>query len=332
MNYEEKLEEMQSFATRYIKSIAMDFVVVLVALSYVFYKMITFDPTYLNPFVLLAEAIMGIICGVTIKQALGENGFSKGYNSKYWNDEEKLYNDACNVALPYMDRTDNYYQYEIINKKKDYRRQHLQEVRLKYDQWFDKDGNYIGLSPKELKKRKVLDRKQLMVLNRCIKVRIIPLNLFSQYTISTDQYTRKEPTDKMQRGRNATKNTLTATVIAIIGVYFIPQLKGWNWGDFISATMQVTMWVLFGILQLYTNYNFVVKDLVSVLRKKKEEIKRFVSNCNKGMYLVSPYDDAICIEPKAEIDQDLIEKLMNQRIMPTPSLEPNVEPIDNNKQ
>lgn len=308
MNIDEKLEEIQAFTSRYIKTIAMDFVVVLVALAYVFYQMITLEPTNLNPLVLIAEAIMGIICGVVIKQALGENGFSKGYNSKHWNDEEELYNNACNVALPYMDRTDNYYQYEIIDKKKSYRRQHLQEIRLKYDMWFDKDGNYIG----SIENYNKLDRKQKRIVNKCIKVRIFPLNLFSQYTISTDQYTRKEPTDKLQRGKNATKNTLTATVIAIIGVYFIPQIKGWNWANFISATMQVSMWVLFGILQLYTNYNFVVQDLVGVLRKKKEEIKRFVSNCEKGMYLTSPYEEQ-------EKQLDLIEQLKNTPIVANPS-------------
>lgn len=281
-----KIEELQDFSVRYIKTIAMDLVVVLVALAYVFYQMITLEVTDLNPLVLLAQAIMGIICGVVIKQALGENGFSKGYTSKHWNDEEEKYNNACNVALPYIEYVDNFYDYEIIDKKKNYRRQHLQEVRLKYNMWFDGDGNYIATQEMFNK----LDRKQKRVVRKCIKVRIYPLNLFSQYTISTEQATKHEPTDKIQRAKNTTKNTLTATLIAIIGVYFIPQITGWNWASFISATMQVAMWVLFGILQLYTNYNFVVQDLVGVMRKKKEDISRFVSGCEKGMYKTSPYE------------------------------------------
>lgn len=283
---EEKLEELQSFALRYIKTIAMDLVVVLVAFSYVFYQMITLEPTQLNPLVVLAQAIMGIICGVVIKQALGENGFSKGYTSPHWNKEEELYNNACNVALPYIDKADNFYEYETIDKKRNYRRQHLQEVRLKYDMWFDRDGNYIATDDMYNK----LDRKQKRVVNKCIKVRIYPLNLFSQYTISTDTFTKKEQTDKTQRAKNIRSNTITATVIAVIGVYFVPLINGWNWASFISATFQVAMWVLFGILQLYTNYNFVVQDLVSILRKKKEDIKRFVDGCEKHLYDHSPYD------------------------------------------
>lgn len=304
MDIDKKIEELQSFALRYIKTIAMDLVVVLVAISYVFYQMVTLETTQLNPLVLLAQALMGIICGVVIKQALGENGFSKGYTSPHWNEEEKKYNDACNVALPHMNKVNNFYEYEIIDKKFKYRSQHMQEIRLKYDDWFDNDGNYIAT--KEMFDK--LDRKQKRVVNKCVKVRIYPLNLFSQYTISTDTYTQKEQTDKTQRAKNIRSNTITATVIAVIGVYFIPQISGWNWASFISATMQVALWVLFGILQLYTNYNFVVQDLVSILRQKKEDIKRFVDGCENHLYDKSPYE-------KQTEQRKIIEQIKNTPII-----------------
>ena len=299
-NYEEKLEELQGLASRYIKSLAMDFVVVIVAIAYIFYQMVTLKPTELNPLVLIAQSIMGIICGVVIKQALGENGFSRGYNSRIWNEEEEKYNSACNTANPYMERVDNFYQCEEIEKKRNYRRAKLQGIRLKYDKWFDNMGYYIG-SVEDYNK---LDRKQKRVLNKCIKVKIYPLNLFSQYSISNDQDTKQEITDKVQRGRNIAKNTISATLIAIIGVYFMPMINSWSWGSFIAATMQVALWVLFGIIQLYTNYNFVVQDRVSVLRTKKENIRRFTTGCEKGLYLVSPYE-------KQEKQLDLIKQIKN---------------------
>jgi hypothetical protein len=67
--------------------------------------------------------------------------------------------------------------------------------------------------------------------------------------------------------------------------------------------MQVALWVLFGIIQLYTNYNFVVQDRVSVLRTKKENIRRFTTGCEKGLYLVSPYE-----ETKVENDIALVRE------------------------
>ena len=185
-----------------------------------------------------------------------------------------------------MERVDNFYQCEEIEKKRNYRRSKLQGARLKYDHWFDYDGNYIG----SIEEYNALDRKQKRVLNKCIKIKIYPLNLFSQYDISNDKWTKKEITDRSQRTKNATRNTVSATIIAIIGVYFIPFLSKWSWASFISSTMQVAMWVLFGILQLFTNYNFVTQDKVALLRKKKEDIRRFTTGCEKGMYIKSPYD------------------------------------------
>lgn len=284
--FDEKLEELQNFTVRYIKTIAMDIIVVLVAIAYIFYQMVGLEPTNVNPLVLLAQAFMGIVCGVAIKQALGENGFSRGYNSKFWLEEEEKYNAACNTANPYMERVDNFYQYEEIDKKRTYRRSKLQGARLKYDNWFDHDGNYIG----SIESYNKLDRKRKRVLNKCIKIKIYPLNLFSQYDISNDKWTKREITDRAQRGKNATRNTISATIIAIIGVYFIPFLSKWSWASFISSTMQVAMWILFGILQLFTNYNFVVQDKVALLRKKKEDIRRFTTGCEKGMYITGPYD------------------------------------------
>lgn len=285
--FDEKLEELQSFTMRYIKTIAIDIVVVLVALAYIFYQMVRLEPTNVNPLVLIAQALMGILCGIAIKTALGENGFSRGYNSKFWIEEEEKYNQACNLANPYMERVDNFYQYEEIIKKRNYRRTKLQGARLKYDMWFDNDGYYIGTKENYEK----LDKKQKRVLNKCVKVNIYIINLFSQYNISVDQDTKKEINDKVQRSKNLAKNSLSAVIIAVIGVYFIPVINSWSWGSFIGSTLQVVMWILFGIFQLLTNYNFVVQDKVALLRKKKEIIKRFFTDCEKGMYIYGPYDE-----------------------------------------
>lgn len=280
------VENVRESATRYLKTFAMDLVVVLVALAYVFYQMVSLEKTDLNPLVLVAQAIMGIICGVIIKTALGENGFSRGYNSVVWHEEETKYNEACNKVIDYVDeRLGNYYLEREIEKKKLYRMRNLQAVRLKYNMWFDENGDYCG-KDEEFKKLKLY---QKVVLQKCIRVKIRVLNLLSEYANTSEQDTKREMTDKDQRARSIAKNTISACVVAVIGVYFIP-IWNWNVASLISSTMQVSMWVLFGILQLYTNYNFIVKDKVATIRKKKEEIQVFVKNCEKGMYLENPYE------------------------------------------
>lgn len=281
------LEEIRENPVKYIKSLAMDLVVVIVAFAYIFYQMITLEKTNLNPLILIAEALMGIICGIIIKQALGENGFSKGYNNPTWIEEEKKYNDSCNLAIDYVDRVDNFYISLEKEKRENYRRNKLQSVRLKYSNWFDENGDYIGT--KEMYDELTFIQK--IVLKRCIRVKIYVLNLFSQYEITSEQDTKKESTDRTQRSKNLTKNTVSAALVAVIGVYFIPILNGWNWASFISSTLQVALWVLFGVLQLYTNFNYVVQEKVAILRRKKELIQRFIKDCEKGMYVESIYKE-----------------------------------------
>lgn len=287
MELNEKWNDIKENPVKYIKGFAMYAVVVFVSLAYVFYQMVTLEPNQINPLVLIAEAIISIICGVVIKQALGEVGFNKAYNSNTWKDEEAKYNDACNLANPYMEKVDNYYLSEEIEKKRTYRRQHLLAVRLRYNDWFDYDGNYIGLDENYNK----LDRRQKRTVEKCIRVKIYPLNLFSEYSTATEEYTHKEKTDKSQKTKNLGRNTISAVLVALIGVYFVPMWNNWSWASFISATMQVSLWVIFGVLQLYTNYDFVVQTRVATLRTKKESIKRFTAGCEKGLYQVNPYDE-----------------------------------------
>ena len=281
------LNEFKENPVRYLKNFAMDIIVIVVALAYIFYQMVQLEPQNVNPLVLIAQAFIGIVCGVVIKQALGENGFSKGYNSQKWVEEEGKYNEVCNSATKYIERVDNFYLCEEIEKKRNYRRQYLQGRGLKYDDWFDYEGNYIG----DFFKYSELTKLQRKALNKCIKVKIYVLNLFSEYSTSVEQDTKREMTDKMQRGKNLTKNTLSATIIAIIGVYFVPLFNGWSWAALIASTMQVSLWVLFGIMQLYSNYCYVIFDKVSLLRKKKETIARFTTGCDKDLYKTNPYDD-----------------------------------------
>lgn len=295
------------YVGKYIKTIAMDLVVIIVGVAYVFFQMITLEPTSTNPLVLLAQAFMGIICGIVIKVALGENGFSKGYNSQIWLEEEEKYNQTCAKYTDYIDdRLDNYYLTREIEKKELYRRKNLQAARLKYYTWFDNDGNYIG-TEEQIKKLKF---HQKVVLYKCIRVKVYPLNLFSEYANTSEQDTKKEATDKTQRAKNITRNTLSAVLIAIVGVYFIPTFTNWNWASFIASTMQVALWVLFGIIQLYANYNFVVRDKVSILRKKKEEIAIYGKNCEQGMYKTNPYIK----EEKVDIKetQNIVEQTLEQ--------------------
>ena len=292
---------MDSKFKRDLKTAGIAIVGVLTGLVYIFYQMLKIEPTFLNPFVLVSTAILSIICSLVIKQVVGECGFIKAYSSDTWLDEEEKYNQSCAGAIDNMDLVDNFYAQEEIDKRRQYRRTALQGVRLRYVDWFDANGNYIGTDEKYDK----LTRQQKRVVRKCIKVKIHILNLFSEYEISMESYERKERTDSSQRRKSLGKNARSAILISSLGVYFTFNFTNFSWGSFWASMIQVILWIALGLMQAVTNYYFVTKDRVSILRRKKELIQKFINGCKENKYNQNPYDTAIIKEreeQKKEID------------------------------
>ena len=286
-------EDVKENPFKYLKTIFLDLLIAAVAFGYIFYQMLSFEITTLNPLIILAQSAMGIFCGILMKQGLGEVGFMKGLESPKWLDEEEMYQVECAKAMPYMNKVDNFYSSIDMEKKMHFRISKLQSVCLRYIDWFDKRGNFIG-DPLYTKSKK-LTRKQKNALKSCLSVKIYPLDLFSEFTVSVDKARKKEPTIKSKRNSNIASNSVFSSIIAVIGVYFIPVLT-LNGAAAISATMQVLLWMVFGMIQLYKNYSFVVFDRVSILKEKKKLINRFISECNLGMHCYDPYDETKVIK------------------------------------
>ena len=282
----------------FIKGNFINFIILLTSVAYVFYNMVIIKRTDLSVWECIAKAGIGILVGFMIKQGLGENGFNYGYRSQIWADSLDKYSKNCNMANPYIERVDNFYACETIEKKKVYRRTNLMSARMKYDWFFDEDGFY-----KENKEQyDKLDRKQKRVLKKCITVKIYNLNLFSEYENQIGADTRREKTDKDQRAKMFGKNGIAQVMTAIVGAYFVPMLAGWNWASFIAATIQVCIWISCGITQLYTNYNYVVIEKTAKLTRKAELIVKFTRGCEKGKYLTDPYEKEEKVNEQNQID------------------------------
>lgn len=277
--------EMGDKIKRFWKSGLINLVTIGIAAAYVLYNEVTLQTTELQLWSLLTKAGIGILCGVLIKQGLGENGFTIGYNSKQWGEEMDKYNTACNTANQYMDRVENFYYSQEIEKRIEYRRKVLMGVRLRYIDFFDDNENFIGQE-----KMAKLDGPQKRAVKRCVKVKIYNLNLFSEYSRETASATKKETGDQLQRVKMLGKNSISQTLFAIAGAYFVPVMDGWNWGSFIFATLQVIWWCGAGVMQSYNNYNYIVVDKVNKLKTKKELIQKFVFGCNRGLYMENPYE------------------------------------------
>lgn len=311
-------EEVNKKIYDFIKGNIINAVILVTAFAYVFWGLVSLEQTDLTIAEVLAKAGIGVVVGFIIKQCMGENGFNYGYRSSIWNDNRDIYLNTCNSANNYIERVDNFYLSEEIEKKKKYRRQNITAANMKYDWFFDKNGDYINRpiwSPRKYEKNKdtapedvlVLTRHQRRVLKRCIKVKIYNLNLFSEYGMEVENDTRKERIDNHQRNSKFGKNGLFAIVSAVVGAYFIPVLASWDWGLFVQSCIQIAIWLAVGALDLYSNFNYVCVEKVSKLKRKSELIVKFRKGCEQGLYLVNPYDKKEVEYEQSKVDSFYID-------------------------
>lgn len=288
----ETLDNIRENPKQFIKDVGTNLMVVFVSLSYIAYQMVALKSvTFENPIVLIAGAIVSIFCGVMTKQLLGENGFTLGYKSKEWLEAKRGYDAACNDAIPYMSKVDNFYEYQAIEKRRNFRRAVLIAKRMQYEMWFDKDGNYIGT--KQMVKKLTIWQK--LALFRAIRVRVHVKNLFSENSKSAEEDVKREKTDAMQRTKSSAGNTVSAVMVSSLNVVLTAVLKDFTPAALIAALIQVALWLTFGFVNMFKNYNFVAKVKPAILAEKKTDISKFISGCQIGKYDHSPYE---VYEPK----------------------------------
>lgn len=271
------------------KTILTDVVVVFLALFYVFYNTIKFKLTDLNPVILLIQSIMAIVVGIMIKQALGENGFDRGYRNEVWQNARSRYEKKADFALPYIDSVDEFYEKQKKEKTLRNRKTRLSGYRMKYDTFFDENGDYIEHNiwtphqkKRYLKKNNalpedviVLDIRQRICLFKCVRLKIYVKNIFSEYETGLSADEHKEKTDKMQRAYNLRKNTFKSIAFALSGVYVVASFA-WNIGAFIVAIFQVIGFIVVGVLDALSNYYYVTTEKVAILREKETDITKFL--------------------------------------------------------
>lgn len=288
-DFREKTDNVVSNIKRNAKTILTDIVVVFLALFYVFYNVLKLELTKLNPWILLVKSILAIVVGIMIKAALGENGFDRGYRSDEWHREREKYDVKADAALPYIDKVDDFYERQRIEKTQKNRKTRLSGCRLKYNMFFDENGDYIEHEIWSIRHKKkylkthnclpenviALDLRQRLCLYKCVRLKIYVKNMFSEYESGLSADERKEKTDKIQRTHNLRKNTLKSVAFALAGVYVVATFS-FNLGEMILAIFQVLGFVVVGILDALDNYYYVTVEKVAILREKQSDLARFL--------------------------------------------------------
>lgn len=288
--FREKTDELAASIKRNITSILLDIGIVGISVIYVFYNILDFHKTETDPWRLLMKGLVGIFVGVGLKWMLGEKGLIKGHNNEQFTRPKEKFDDRADKAVPYINRFDEFAEKERFEKVQRNRKIHLNNYRMKYETFFDANGDYIEnviwtkhQANKYLKTHEhlpediiILDLRQRLVLRKCVRLQIFIPNVFSDYGDTVVQDEKPDKTEQEVRRKNTRSNFISAVIFAMIGVYFVPDILNFSWAAIIWSIFQVVMWLVFGIMNFYQNFTFVIIDEVKIIGKKDKLLTKFL--------------------------------------------------------
>lgn len=259
----QKEERIQEFAKSMMNKMPL-FIAIGIAIFWIFYGTVEIIPTNLTIVERIGLTLCTIVLAVTYCNLIADGGFKSARDSEEYKTTDKDYNDA--------QKDGNSEQFEITEYAKDIAKDNLRDCRarnldlngLRYRDYFDIDGNYIG---GDYKKNVGLRRKQKKTIKKCINLTIIIPNIFGN--VSSKFFgLKKEVTQKDFKRKDITIQTIIRAVLSIFSVGMMFNFLGFSVGSAIYALFQIVLWTASGFSQRLKNYNFV-KDVLIPQTKEK---------------------------------------------------------------
>lgn len=221
----------------------------------------------------LAEGITGFILGVAINFNLSLQGILKGKDSEQMKATRAEHGKAVERIVPMMDRLDPWCAAQNAQKLQEKRQRILRAAALRYEDYFDQEGNMIAPSP-------LTDRRQKRVLRRALRARITPL---SPAALTCDGERQEDPFDfgetpEQYQRRTALTDAVTKVLMAVVFGYFgVTMVESFDVATLVWRALYVALLLALGVSKMLRSYLFVADTYRSNLIKKINHLQAFES-------------------------------------------------------
>jgi len=268
----------------------------LVVIAYILTAVFTLSETGQTVEQIIVSSFIIFVLGVLLSNTLGHQGINDGEK-----DEEVI-------------KTKQAHQHELIEtqqfwfevndfctlKNKQALRQERERIlnfaTLRYSDFYNEDGNFIGSFIEEPKNEKL--KKHVQNQNKAIEK---TLNLNITQITPTDLITESaKANDPLSRGRSKTqyqvqtniRDVFAKVATAIFGGLYTAQFLGADLGQIAYRIVIAVILLAFGVVRYYANYRFIIgehRDRISVATHWLQEFKILHT---KGQFNKQPKETA----------------------------------------
>lgn len=269
---------------KYIKQYIGYIVIILACLIYIARGIITVEETGKTVMQILGDGFLALFFGVFINNVFALQGMMDAERNEKLISTNQKHAEIVDDISDNIDKLDEWCHKKNIEALKMARIRILSTAGLKYEKCFDEEGVAKPLSSLDLnfdctsKEEKKIVKEKLKCFKKACKIKLTLLttnSLTSEGGRDYDPYYLGE-TKKQHKRKEVTIDFISKFGIAVIfGVYGAKFVSSFSWAFLIWTALQVILFLIMGVVKLYTNYMFMIDDYRSRVIKKIDNLTKF---------------------------------------------------------
>lgn len=302
---------------KYIKQYIGYIVIVLACLIYIARGIITVEETGKTVMQILGDGFLALFFGVFINYVFELQGMMDGERNDKVIATNQKHADIVDEISPDIDKLDDWCDKKNKEALKLARVRILSASGLKYDDCFDEEGVAKPLSSLKLdlncsskeERRQVKDK--IKCFRKACKVK---LTLLTTNSLTSEGGRDYNPYYLGQTKRQYKRKTTTMDLISklgiacIFGYYGAKFVTAFSWAFLIWTGIQVVLFLIMGVVKLYTSYMFVVDDYRARVIKKIDNLTKFKDFIDNK----KEYKETTQPETKISVEDNKQEERINE--------------------
>lgn len=269
---------------KYIKQYIGYIVIALACLIYIARGIITVEETGKTVMQILGDGFLALFFGVFINNVFALQGMMDAERNEKVVATNQSHAQIVEDISKDIDKLDEWCNKKNKEALKLARIRILSTAGLKYESCFDEEGVAKPLSSLELKKdglskeEKKLVKDKIKSFKKACKIKLTLLTtntLTSEGGRDYDPYYLGETKKQHKRKESAIDFVSKFGIAVIFGVYGARFVSSFSWAFLIWTGIQVVLFLIMGVVKLYTNYMFMIDDHRARVIKKIDNLTKF---------------------------------------------------------
>lgn len=258
----------------------------LVVVSYILTAIFALNNTGKSVTQIIVDSFIIFVLGVLLSNTMGHQGLNDGDYNEGVLQAKREHNEMLNLTEPFWYHTPEFCELKNKTALKQERTRILNYVSLRYTDYFDDDGVFIGkLIPKTGNMDNFVIRQ-----NKAIQ-QAIHLNI-TQITPSDLITESAKYNDPLGRGRSKqaylvqsnAKDIATKVATGIFGGVYTARFIGADLGEIGYRIVIAVILLAFGVVRYYGNYRFVVSENKERTEMATHWLKEFKTLHEQGKF------------------------------------------------